>query len=221
MHHPPALRGGLTVRLVSLVFGLFLCACGVVCLLEARLGLAPWDVLHQGLAKHTPLSFGAASIVVGLAVLTIAWLLGARIGVGTVANALLIGLYIQLLTSSGWVARLQTGTLAERIGLFGLGVALFGAGTAFYLGAAMGAGPRDSLMLVVARRTGVRIGFARAAIELTALAVGFALGGKVGLGTLGFALLIGVSVEASLWLLDRSPLSITAGELPLPDPAEA
>jgi uncharacterized membrane protein YczE len=221
MHHPPALRGGLVARSVSLAFGLFLCACGVVCLLEARLGLAPWDVLHQGIAKHTPLSFGEASIVVGLAVLTLAWLLGARVGVGTVANAILIGAYIQLLTSSSWVANLSSGTLAERVALFGLGVALFGAGTALYLGAAMGAGPRDSLMLVISKRTGVRIGVARAALELTALAAGFVLGGKVGLGTLGFALLIGVSVEASLWLLDRSPLAAPARELPLPNPAEA
>jgi uncharacterized membrane protein YczE len=83
----------------------------------------------------------------------------------------------------------------------------FGVGSAFYIAAAMGAGPRDSLMLVVSRRLGVRIGVARTALEVAALAVGFALGGTAGLGTVVFALGIGPAVEGSFWILSRSPLA--------------
>jgi uncharacterized membrane protein YczE len=91
------LRGGSVARAVWLVSGLFLCAVGILCFLEARLGLPPWDVLHQGIARHTPLSFGAANEVVGLIVLTVAWALGARVWIGTVSNAVLIGGFIILL----------------------------------------------------------------------------------------------------------------------------
>ena len=92
MHAPPLLRGPAVVRSASLVVGLFLFALGIVLLLESELGLSPWDVLNQGISEHTPLSFGTANIVIALVVLVVAWALGARIGPGTVANAVLIGL---------------------------------------------------------------------------------------------------------------------------------
>src|SRR5256714_8278663 len=103
MRAPPRLRGGLGLRMAVLLSGLFLSWVGIVALLESRLGLSPWDVLHQGLARHSPLSFGAASIVVSVVVLVVAVLLGARVGIGTVANAVLVGGFIQLLTSIGAV----------------------------------------------------------------------------------------------------------------------
>lgn len=195
------------MRAVSLVFGLFLFAVGIVALLESKLGLSPWDVLNQGLAKHSPLTFGFANIVVGLAVLVLVWVLGAPPGIGTVANAVLIGLFIEGLTRIGAVESLADAPLAARAGLLPLGIALMGVGSAFYIGANYGAGPRDSLMLVLARRSGRRIGLVRAGLEASALAVGYVLGGTVGVGTLAFALLIGPSVEASFWLLGRSPLA--------------
>jgi uncharacterized membrane protein YczE len=88
-----------------------------------------------------------------------------------------------------------------------VGVVIIGLGTGFYIGAGMGAGPRDSLMLVVGRRAGVRIGVARAAIEVAVTVIGFALGGTVGIGTLVFAFGIGPAVELSFWLLERSPIA--------------
>jgi uncharacterized membrane protein YczE len=199
------------VRAASLVFGLFLFAVGIVALLESKLGLSPWDVLNQGLAKHSPLTFGLANIVVGLAVLVLAWALGAPPGVGTVANAVLIGLFIDGLTRVGSVDALADGSLAARAGLLPLGIALMGIGSAFYIGANYGAGPRDSLMLVVSHRSRRRIGLVRAGLEACALAIGFVLGGTVGIGTLAFALLIGPAVEASFWLLGRSPLATPRG----------
>jgi uncharacterized membrane protein YczE len=205
----PRLRGGLTVRLLSLVLGLFFFAAGIVAFLESRLGLSPWDVLHQGIARHSPLSFGLANIVVGIAVLSVAWLLGAKIGVATLANALLVGAFIELLTSVGAVDRLSDQPLGVRITLLTLGVVLVGVGSGLYLGADLGAGPRDSLMVVGAQRTSLRIAVVRGALELVALLAGFVLGGTIGLGTIAFALLIGPSVEASFWAIERAGLAAT------------
>jgi uncharacterized membrane protein YczE len=208
MRDAPQIRGGLLVRVPLLLFGLALFAAGIVALLESRLGLSPWDVLHQGLSRHTPLTFGEANIAVSTVVLASAWALGARIGFGTVANAVLVGSLVQLLTSLGAVAGLAHDPLGVRIVLLAAGLALMGVGTALYLGAGLGAGPRDSLMVVGARRTRFRIGIVRAALELCALAVGVALGGTFGVGTIAFALGIGPSVELSFWLLARSPLGL-------------
>jgi uncharacterized membrane protein YczE len=191
---------------VGLVAGLFLCAVGIVLFLESELGLPPWDVLHQGLAEQAGLSFGVANLVVSVAVLALAWRLRAHIGLGTLLNATLIGTFVIALTAFEAVDALSEEPLGTRIGLIAMALACFGVGSAFYIGAALGAGPRDSLMLVVSRRLGVRIGAARTAIEVAALALGFALGGTAGLGTLVFALGIGPAVELSFWLLERTPL---------------
>jgi hypothetical protein len=98
-----------------LIAGLFLFAAGIVALLKSGLGLSPWDVLHQGIARHTPLSFGEANITVGIVVLAAAFLLGARIGIGTITNAILVGGFVQLLTPLGPVAGLAHDTLGTRV----------------------------------------------------------------------------------------------------------
>jgi uncharacterized membrane protein YczE len=208
MHAAPVLRGGWVARSAWLVGGLFLCACGILAFLESRLGLPPWDVLHQGIAKRTPLSFGFANEVVAIVVLFLAWRLGSRPGIGTVANAALIGLFVVVVQPLGAVHHLSTWPLPARILLLAFGLVLFGVGSAFYIGAALGAGPRDSLMLVGALRSGVRIGGVRAALEGTVLVAGVVLGGTVGIGTLVFALLIGPAVESAFWLVTR--LGLTA-----------
>jgi uncharacterized protein len=208
MHAAPVLRGGMVARSAWLVTGLFLCACGIVAFLESRLGLPPWDVLHQGIAKHTPLSFGLANVLVAVIVLFLAWRLGSRPGIGTIANAALIGLFVAFVLPLSFVQHLSGWPLPARIALLGLGLALFGVGSAFYIGAGLGAGPRDSLMLVGTLRSGVRIGLVRAVLEGTALVAGVVLGGTVGIGTLVFALLIGPAVEASFWFVVR--LGLTA-----------
>ena len=201
------MRGGYVVRSASLVGGLFVFACAIVALLESDLGLSPWDVLNQGIQFHTPLSFGAANVVIGLLVLLVAWGLGQPPGLGTVANAVLIGIFIELLLAVPAIDDLDGQPLAVRVGLLAFGLVLFGVGTGFYIGAAMGAGPRDSLMLVLSRRTGARIGIVRAAIEISVLAAGIALGGTFGIGTIAFAVLIGPIVEVSFSLLARTPLA--------------
>ena len=207
MHAAPRLRGGWVVRSIWLVTGLFLCALGILAFLESKLGLPPWDVLHQGIARHTPLSFGIANEVVAVGVLLFAWSLGARPGPGTVANAALIGLFVALVQPLHAVHQISTWPLGARVGLLVAGMVLFGVGSGLYIGAAFGAGPRDSLMLVFAHRAHIRIGLSRALIEGSALVAGFALGGRVGVGTLVFAVSIGPAVEGSFWLVERSPLS--------------
>ena len=200
------MRGGVRARAVSLVAGLFLFALGIVLILESRLGLSPWDVLNQGIAKHTPLSFGMANVAVAVLVLFVAWSLGGKPGIGTVANALLVGSFIQGLTSIPELTRLQHDPLGVRIALLVGGVMLIGPATAFYIGANFGAGPRDTLMLVGARRTHVRIALVRGTLELSALLAGVVLGGTFGVGTVLFALGVGPCIEASFAVLERSPL---------------
>jgi uncharacterized membrane protein YczE len=213
----PVLRGGVLVRAVSLGCGLFVFALGIVLILESRLGLPPWDVLNQGISRNTPLSFGTANVAVALVVLVVAGLLGARIGPGTVANAILIGLFVDLLLRIDVAHGVAESGLPVRAVALGGGILVIGLGSGLYIGAGMGAGPRDSLMLVLARRGHVRIGVVRAALELAVTIVGFALGGTVGVGTIAFALGIGPAVEISFRTLEW--LSLTAARQPTPVPA--
>jgi uncharacterized membrane protein YczE len=201
------MRGGAVVRWTSLLLGLLLFAAGIVAILESKLGLSPWDVLNQGVARNTPLSFGQANIAIALVVLVAGLALRAPIGAGTVANAILIGVFVDRMLAIGWVDGLSGQGLVVRIALLFGGIAAIGLGSGFYIGASLGAGPRDSLMLVLTERSRFRIGVVRAGIEGCALLVGFALGGTVGLGTLAFAVLIGPAVEASFWLLERVGLA--------------
>jgi uncharacterized membrane protein YczE len=203
----PRIRGGVAIRLVSLFFGLAVIAAGIDAQIESRLGLAPWDVLHQGLSRRSALTIGEASIFVGLAMMVVAWLLGQPPGFGTVANAVVIGWLIDVFRDIGWVQRLSGAAVLGRALLLVAGVAMFAIGSAFYIGAAFGAGPRDSTMLALSRRTGGRIAVVRACLELTALTVGWALGGTVGLGTAAAAILVGPAVEAAFWLAIRVGLA--------------
>jgi len=204
---PPALHGGFASRIAWLVTGLFLCSCGIVCFLESELGLPPWDVLHQGIADQLGISFGAANLLVSLIVLLLVWRLRAGIGLGTLLNAVLVGSFVIALTALDWVDALSEQPLGVRIALVAVALACFGVGSAFYICASMGAGPRDSLMLVTSRRLGIRLGAARTGLEIAVLVVGFLLGGTVGIGTLVFAVGIGPVVELSFWLLERTPLA--------------
>ncbi len=209
MIHPPRIRGGVAARAAALGAGLFLFALGIVMQLESGLGLGPWDVLNQGISERTPLSFGAANVAVALLVLVIAWALGARIGVGTVANAVLIGVFVELLLEIDAIERLSEEPVWARVGLLVAAILVVGLGSGLYIGADLGAGPRDSLMLVGARRAGRRIGVVRAALEVVAASIGFALGGTVGVGTLAFAFGIGPAVELGFAALTRTGVAAT------------
>jgi uncharacterized membrane protein YczE len=187
-------RPQLARRLVQLYVGLPLYGLSGALMVRSRLGLDPWDVLHQGLANHTGLEIGTISIIVGAAVLLLWIPLRQWPGLGTVSNVVLIGLTmnvsLDLLPSSA--------PLGVRIGEMVGGVALCGAATGMYIGAEFGSGPRDGLMTGLARRTGRSIRLVRTGIEVTVLAAGWLLGGTVGAGTVLFALAIGPLAQVFL-----------------------
>ncbi len=183
-----------------LVFGLFLFALGIVLTLRSGLGLGPWDVLHQGLSIHLPISFGQAGILVGALLLIVTVLLGERLGLGTVLNILLIGLFIDAILWSGSVPDMSGANPVARFLMDASGVLLIGMGSGLYIKAGMGAGPRDSLMLALSSLSGKKVGWVRTGIEATVLALGYLLGGTAGIGTLIFVLGIGLAVEAGFKL---------------------
>ncbi|HEX2296007.1 MAG TPA: hypothetical protein VHN37_11935 [Actinomycetota bacterium] len=182
-------------RVVRLVGGLWLFALGSVLTLRASLGVAPWDVLHDGIRRNTPLSFGVAVIAIGVLLVVVSALFGVRPGPGTIANMLLIGTFVDLMLLTGIGANVDDAHMALRVAVALSGVAVVGLGSALYIGANLGAGPRDSLMVLAAQKLGVRVGVARALIEGSALLTGWLLGGAVGVGTLLFVVSIGPSVD--------------------------
>ena len=165
--------------------------------LRAALGLSPWDVLADGVRRNTPLSFGVAVILIGLLLVLGSLLAGIRPGPGTIANMVLIGAFADLLLSTGIGSTLDEGALWARVAVMLGGILTTGLGSALYIGAELGAGPRDSLMIAVATRTHLRIGVARAVVEGSALLIGILLGGSVGIGTVVFAVGIGPAVDVA------------------------
>jgi uncharacterized membrane protein YczE len=177
-------------RFPRLLLGLFLFGAGSALQVQANLGLSPWEVLHQGIAARTPLSIGIASIAVSLVVLLLWIPLRQPLGVGTVTNAVVIGLFIDLV-----IFLVPTPeALAVRWLLLIVGILFVGIGSGFYIGVHLGPGPRDGLMTGIARR-GPSIRVARTAVEGSALLAGWLLGGTVGLGTVLFSLTIGPLVQ--------------------------
>ena len=156
-------------------------------MIRAAIGVAPWDVLSQGIALQTPLSFGVATNVIGALVLLLWWPIRQKPGLGTVLNVLLIGPSAQF---GLWLLPEVHG-LAWQIPMFLCGLLLVALATGLYIGARFGPGPRDGLMTGLHARTGWPIWIVRSAIEGTVLLIGWWLGGNVGVGTLAFALLIG------------------------------
>ena len=174
-------------------------------MVRASLGLSSWDVLHDALAGLTPLSFGQALIATSVAVVVGSFLLGVRPGPGTLANMVLIGSFTDVLLKTGVLSELDEMALVYRLASLVAGVVGIALGTALYISAELGAGPRDSLMLATSKRIRRSPGTARAIIELTVLVIGVALGGSVGLGTIVFAILIGPAVDVAFRLLPMEP----------------
>jgi uncharacterized membrane protein YczE len=183
--------GPLPRRLAQLFVGVVLYGVGIGLIVRAALGLSPWDVFHAGVLRHTGGSFGAVVTVVGIAVLLLWVPLRQKPGLGTVANVVVIGASID-----ATLAHLdQPEPLLARATLLVLGIGLNGFAGALYLGAQLGPSARDGLMTGLARRTGLSLRLVRTGIELSVLAVGFALGGAVGVGTILYALTIGPLVH--------------------------
>jgi uncharacterized membrane protein YczE len=181
-------------RLTQLVIGLLLFGMSMGFMVRANLGLGPWDVFHQGLSNRVPLSYGVITMLVGAVVLLLWIPLRERPGLGTVLNVIVVGLAVD-----ATLALLsEPSTLLARATMLGGGIVLNGFATGCYIGAGLGAGPRDGLMTGLSRRTGRSIRFVATCIQLTVLATGWLLGGTVGIGTVLFAVAIGPLVHVFL-----------------------
>ncbi len=176
----------LAQRLVRCVIGLVMCGTGIALIIDGDVGLAPWDVLHQGISEHTGIPIGTVIVLVGAALLALWIPLHVRPGVGTFLNAILIGVVVDV--TDPLVPDVEHPVVGTIVML--AGVLAFGVGTGLYIGSGLGPGPRDGLMTGLARR-GLRIHVARTAIEVAVLVAGVLLGGSVGIGTATFAFGIG------------------------------
>ena len=183
-------------RAVRLLAGLVLFGLAMALLLESGTGLDPWNVFHQGVSEHTGITIGQVTVLSSLALLALWVPLRQRPGIGTVANALIVGPVVDL--GIAWIPTAHA--LAEQVAFMVTAILAAAIATGLYVGAGWGPGPRDGLMTGLAAR-GIPIGAARAGIELTVLVAGWLLGGTVGLGTVAFALAIGPLVHRTLpWL---------------------
>jgi len=196
-------------RFTQLLAGLFLYGIAIAAMMQAAIGIEPWDVLSQGIMKHTGIPFGLVTNLVG-AVVLLFWIpLRQRPGIGTVLNVLLVGPSAQF---GLWVIP-QPDLLWVRILLFAGGLLLIAVASGLYIGAQFGPGPRDGLMTGLNTRTGRPIWLVRSGIEAVVLLVGWLLGGNVGWGTLAYALCIGplVHVAIPLFALKRTDARAAAG----------
>jgi uncharacterized membrane protein YczE len=200
-------------RLTQLMVGLVLYGVSMAMLIRSTLGLDPWDVLHDGITRRTGLSFGTVVIVVGVLVLLLWIPLRQWPGLGTVANAVVIG----LATDASLAVMSQPSGLTVQLALLVGGVVVNGLASALYIGSQFGAGPRDGLMTGLVRRTGRSVRLVRTSLEVTVLATGWLLGGAVGLGTVLYALAIGPLVQLFLqWFIVDLP-ERGADTTPVPD----
>ena len=198
-------------RFAQLYPGLLLYGFSAALLVEARLGLDPWDVFHQGVAERTGITIGVATILISAVVLLLWIPLWQRPGVGTISNGILIGLALD-----ASLPILPTpDSMLFRIAFLSAGIVLGGVATGLYIGAGMGPGPRDGLMTGLAAR-GHSIRVVRTAIEVSVLALGYVLGGSVGIGTVLYALTIGPIAHVTIPFFRIGPVEGT-----IPDDAHA
>jgi len=196
-------------RFIQLQIGLLLYGASLALMVRADLGLNPWSVLHQGLSERTGISLGMVVNLVGLLVLLVWIPLRQKPGVGTICNVLLIGTAADVAL---WALPPIEG-LALRIAFLAAAIVLNGAATAAYIGAGLGPGPRDGLTTGLVRITGWRIGWARTAIEVAVLAMGWLLGGVAGVGTVLYALANGPLVQ---WFMARFEIAPKVETTPVP-----
>ncbi|WP_210438308.1 membrane protein YczE [Nocardioides xinjiangensis] len=186
--------GRLGRRLPQLYVGLFLYGVSLALMVRGALGLAPWDVLHSGFIRHVPMTLGQAVVLFSFVVLLLWIPLREMPGLGTISNAVVVGL-----SADATLAVLdRPDALAARLGLMVGGVVLCGAAGALYIGAQLGRGPRDGLMTGLSRRTGLSLRLVRTGIEVSVVAIGLLLGGVLGVGTVAYALAIGPLTQLML-----------------------
>ncbi|MBC9785447.1 hypothetical protein H1S01_13120 [Heliobacterium chlorum] len=168
-------------RFIHLLIGLFLYAIGVVITMKANLGFAPWEVFHWGVGNTIGMTIGNVSILTGLFICVLVVLMGEKLGLGTILNMILIGVFIDLLLSLDLIPQISGFFLGALVLIAGLFTISFG--SYFYIHSGFGAGPRDSLMVALKRKTNLPVGLCRGLIEGSVVLTGWLLGGPVGIGT--------------------------------------
>lgn len=187
-----------SLTLGRLFLGLFLYAAGVVLTINANLGLSPWQVFHQGVSKHLGITMGQASIAVGFIFIILDWILGEKVGLGTICNMLFIGTFMDFLMLNNLIPIFNN--LFAQIFMIILGMFLMGVASCFYIGAGLGSGPRDGLMVALTKRTKKSVSFIRNSIEFSVLTIGYILGGAIGIGTLIMVFTLGYLVQLAFKL---------------------
>ena len=181
-------------RFLQLNLGLMMFGLAIALMLKAGIGLDPWSVLHKGLSEQLGVSFGRTTQIVGLTLIAVTWaFFGTRPGLGTALNMVLVGLWVDLFHAQAWLPDAH-GALWGVV-QFRVGVASVGLASGLYISARFGAGPRDGFVLGLAGKLKSSIRLTRGGVELSVLALGFALGGPPGLGTVLFALTVGVFMQ--------------------------
>lgn len=186
-------------RLLWLVVGMLVSAIGITMMLQANIGLEPWSVLQQGLAQTLGITYGTASMIVGAFAIGAAVLCGESFGFGTVINIILCAVFIDGLLWLGWIPQMHT--LLTGLPMLLIGLELLALGTWMYMKSALGAGPRDALMVALARKTGRSVGLCRASVEIFVIIAGFLLGGQVSIGTVICAVGLGSLFNINFHLL--------------------
>lgn len=197
---------GLLMRVMKLLLGLMLYALGIVVTIKANIGYGPWEVFHVGLGKTLNISIGNASIIVGFVIIMITLILGEKIGLGTISNMILIGVFIDIIYKLNIIPLINNFYIS--ILFLILGLYIISVGSYFYIGSGFGAGPRDSLMVLLTRKTKLPIGVVRASIEICATLSGWLLGGMVGIGTLIAGFAIGVCIQSTFLAFKFDPTKI-------------
>lgn len=188
------------IRFIRLIGGFFLCSLGIVFTINANIGYAPWDVLHAGISKTTGMTIGVASIATGLIIVIIDLISREKIGLGTILNMILIGVFFDIIMSTNIIPTPTNWIISLFMILFGL--FLMAIGTYFYISSAFGAGPRDGLMVAFTRKTKWPVGLCRGIIEVLAILVGWKLGGLFGIGTIISAFSIGFFIQITFKVLN-------------------
>lgn len=194
------------LRLLRLFLGLFLYAVGIVITMKANIGYASWEVFHAGLASVLGIQIGTVSIYVGLAICGICLLVGEKLGLGTLCNMVFVGLFMNLLLGLDVIPKLNNfylGIVQMIVGLFVIAIASF-----YYISSGFSAGPRDSLMVFLTRKTKLSVGTCRSGLEIIVVVVGALLGGSFGVGTILAAVLIGFCIQITFKMFRFDPTTV-------------
>ena len=194
------------VRLLDMMIGLILYAFGIIISIKANIGYAPWEVFHVGLANTTGLSLGITTIIVGIIIVIAVTVLKEKLGFGTIASMLLTGVFLDIILFFNLIPIAKnkiTGMLMLLSGLFTIAI-----GSYFYIKSAFGVGPRDNLMVVLAKKTKIPVGVCRLIIELSVTIIGWLLGGMFGIGTVISAVAIGFFIQITFKALKFDVTSV-------------